>query len=115
MALYSNRDSPIGWLRLWKRLNVTRKIRKNIKSSLERENLTTLAVSVFLLEWQLMQSSLISRLFKRLAHSLPCHSIDQAIASIPRTDARVSSFAAGPLGIFSPRSRLLTTPTVTFK
>jgi hypothetical protein len=44
-----------------------------------------------------------------------CHYIYQAMASIPRTDARVSSFAAGPLGIFSPRSHLLTTPTVTFK
>lgn len=57
----------------------------------------------------------ISRLFKRQAHSFPCRYLDQAMASIPRMDARVSSFAAGPLGIFSPRSHLLTTPTVTFK
>lgn len=41
--------------------------------------------------------------------------LGQAMASIPWIDASVSSFAAGPLGIFSPRSHLLTTPTVTFK
>lgn len=40
---------------------------------------------------------------------------NQAMASMPRIDASVSSFAAGPLGTFSPRSHLLTTPTVTFK
>jgi len=40
---------------------------------------------------------------------------NQAIASSPWMDTSVSSFAAGPLGIFSPRSHLLTTPTVTFK
>ena len=39
----------------------------------------------------------------------------QAMASIPRIEASVSSFAAGPLGLFSPRSHLLTMPTVTFK
>ena len=41
--------------------------------------------------------------------------IHHAIVSIPRMAASVSSFAAGPLGIFSLRSHLLTTPTVTFK
>jgi hypothetical protein len=41
--------------------------------------------------------------------------LNQAMALIPWIEASVSSFAAGPLGIFSPRSHLLTTPTVTFK
>ena len=38
-----------------------------------------------------------------------------AIAAIPCLAARESSLAAGPLGCFSPRSHLLTTPVVTFR
>src|SRR5208283_2928588 len=38
-----------------------------------------------------------------------------AMASMPRFATNARSFAAGPLGTFSPRSHLMTMPVVTFK